>query len=142
MNAALLMAVVNEEDIIDENIRYHLSQGIDLVCVTDLASNDETGSILAEWESSSQVKVFRAETRNVVADRSYEKMASYLDERGGVDAGFLLDADEFLLFGEGWKAELDQRLKLEPGWLIQRRNVIWTGSLEELEAREDFPFMR
>jgi hypothetical protein len=45
----------NEDDVLDAFIAFHLSQGADLVLVTDHASDDETPSVLEEYRTTGRV---------------------------------------------------------------------------------------
>ena len=49
MNLVLTLLVKNEADVIDANIRYHLSSGVSHIIATDNGSDDGTREILEEY---------------------------------------------------------------------------------------------
>ncbi len=61
MKIVMTLLAKDEEDIIRENIEYHLSQGIDYFIVTDNASKDSTTDILKEYEAKGVLKYIREE---------------------------------------------------------------------------------
>jgi hypothetical protein len=50
MKIVMTLLVRDEQDIVRENIEYHLSRGVDFIIATDNRSEDETPSILKEYE--------------------------------------------------------------------------------------------
>lgn len=50
MKIVMTLLVRDEEDIIRENIEYHLAQGVDYFIATDNRSNDATTDILKGYE--------------------------------------------------------------------------------------------
>ncbi|MCL1593017.1 MAG: glycosyltransferase family 2 protein [Actinomycetia bacterium] len=55
MLLALTLLVRNEQDIIAENLSYHLNAGVDFIIVTDHHSSDSTREIIAPFVPSGQV---------------------------------------------------------------------------------------
>ena len=59
MRIVLTLAVRDEADIIQANIRYHLDAGVDLVVATDHRSSDGTTEILRGDERDGQLHLIR-----------------------------------------------------------------------------------
>ena len=57
MKLVMTLLVRDEQDIIADNLDFHLAQGVDEVIVTDNGSEDATLDILAEYESRGVVRV-------------------------------------------------------------------------------------
>jgi hypothetical protein len=86
--------VRNEDDILDAFIAFHLSQGADLVLVTDHASNDQTADILDNYRPTGRVLTWRVDDPVWHPSEWMTRMAEVAVDLGAtwvVNA----DADEF-----------------------------------------------
>ena len=57
MKLVMTLLVRDEQDIVRENLDFHLAQGVDQVIVTDNGSEDATAEILREYESRGVVRL-------------------------------------------------------------------------------------
>ena len=87
----------DEADVIADNVRYHVGQGIDTFLAADNGSTDGTREILAGFEDRGLMRVFdepaedfRQESRHWLT-----KMARFAAEELGADWVIHNDADEF-----------------------------------------------
>ncbi|MFC1689242.1 glycosyltransferase family 2 protein [Pseudomonadota bacterium] len=91
----MTLLVRDEQDIIRENIEFHLAQGVDLLIATDNRSVDATTSILKEYESRGLLH-YISETRDDYNQRAWvTRMARMAYSEYGADWVINSDADEF-----------------------------------------------
>ena len=57
MKLVMTLLVRDEQDIVRENLDFHLAQGVDQVIVTDNGSEDAKAEILREYESRGVVRL-------------------------------------------------------------------------------------
>jgi hypothetical protein len=105
MKVIMTLLVRDEEDIIRENIEFHLSQGVDFIIATDNKSEDATKSILKEYESKGLLHYIYEGEDNYNQHTWVTKMArmAYTDYQA--DWVINNDADEF------WYPVKDNSLK-------------------------------
>jgi Glycosyl transferase family 2 len=84
----------DEEDIVRENLDFHLAQGVDRVIVTDNGSEDRTLGILREYEASGAVRLLLEPADDYSQGRWVTRMAR-LAAQEGADWVINSDADEF-----------------------------------------------
>lgn len=107
MTIALLLLVKDEVDIIESNLLWHRSLGIDHIMVTDNGSTDGTLEILEAWERTGDIKLVRdnGPYRQDVLMTGMAKMALEAWNPNWVIAG---DADELFAPRAGhFKDELE-----------------------------------
>jgi hypothetical protein len=92
----------NEEDVIEENLLYHLNRGVDFVVATDNASDDSTRDILAEYERQGVLHLIDEPTHSYDQGRWVTRMARLAATDFGADWIINNDADEFF-----WPAGAD-----------------------------------
>lgn len=91
----MTLLVRNEEDILEQNIRFHLSQGVDFIVATDNASVDRTPEILERYQRLG-VLVYRVEPAHTKEQNKWvSRMAKEAVEIYGATHLFHNDADEF-----------------------------------------------
>lgn len=100
MSLFMTLLVRNEEDIIDENIRYHAEQGVDKFIVTDNLSTDRTRDILREFERLGLATIIEEKSDNYAQSRWVTRMA-HLAADEGADWIINNDADEFWITSTG-----------------------------------------
>ncbi len=96
----MTLLVRDEEDILAENIRYHLEQGVDHVVITDNLSADATPDIIADFVRQG-VATAISETNDIYAQSKWvSRMADVAADMG---ARWVLhtDADEFWITDSG-----------------------------------------
>jgi hypothetical protein len=95
----------NEADILDAFIAFHLSQGVDLVLVTDHASEDATRELLEHYGSTGRV-LFSTVHDSMV--RQGEWMTEMAEKAAALGATWVInsDADEFWMTRIGSLREL------------------------------------
>lgn len=96
-NPKLVMTLLvrDEEDIIRENIEFHLSHGVDFIIATDNASIDGTRDILAEFEKKGKLHLIDEPGRDKSQAAWNNRMTKIAIEQYGADVIFHCDADEF-----------------------------------------------
>jgi hypothetical protein len=100
MKIVMTILVRNEEDIIRENLEFHLAQGIDQFIVTDHSSQDGTPDILHEYEKVGVLKYIK-ETGDYSQSKWVTKMARLAYTMFSADWVINNDADEFWWHNSG-----------------------------------------
>jgi hypothetical protein len=110
MKLAMVMKVKDEGDILEDTLRYHAAQGVDVFVVTDNGSTDSTPEILQRWVDAGRMQVinepsagFRDEAHGWVT-----RMARLAATDHDADWVLHTDADEFW-----WPVSGDLRSSLE-----------------------------
>lgn len=95
MKLVMTLLVRDEEDILDTHLRYHFSQGVDHVIVTDNLSVDRTPEIVSGYQAEGRVSMIREDSNDYAQGKWVTRMAriAYLDQ--GADWVINSDADEF-----------------------------------------------
>ncbi|MEA2683052.1 MAG: hypothetical protein QOK05_1380 [Chloroflexota bacterium] len=91
----MTLLVRNEEDIIEDNLRFHLDRGVDFFIVTDNASTDGTSKILSRWVEAGLAEVIVEHEDNYAQDVWVTRMARRAAQGLGADWVINSDADEF-----------------------------------------------
>ena len=94
MKLVMTLLVRDEQDIVRENLDFHLAQGVDEVIVTDNGSEDATVEILREYESRGVVRLLHEPADDYSQGRWVTRMAQQA-AREGADWVINNDADEF-----------------------------------------------
>jgi len=133
MNAAIVMAVINESDFLPISINYHRQLGIKKFIIMDLGSTDNTFEVLDQEARHGDIEILTATTRNIADGRYYSRMIEALNARKDLDFAFLLDADELLAPRDG---RLEPFLAAFSGDVgrIFRRNALSTAPLPPTRA--------
>lgn len=95
MRIVMTLLVRDEEDIIEWNLRYHLSRGVDHFVVTDNRSVDGTAEILREYERQGVVTYLHEPADDFSQDRWVTRMAVLAQSKLHPDWLIHCDADEF-----------------------------------------------
>jgi hypothetical protein len=91
----MTLLVRNEEDILHDNIDFHLSMGVDHVIATDNLSTDSTPSILKSYERRGQLTYIREESDTYDQSEWVTRMARMAYTEFEADWVINNDADEF-----------------------------------------------
>lgn len=94
MKLALTLLAKNEVDVIDANVSYHLSAGVDFIVATDNGSTDGTLDILERYEELGVLELIREPSPDFQQGAWVTRMARLAAERGA-DWVINADADEF-----------------------------------------------
>jgi hypothetical protein len=91
----MTMVVRDEADVLEANLQHHLRQGVDVVLVTDHASQDATSEILERYARAGAVTVLREEADTLDQAPWVSRMARLAAVEHGADWVLNSDADEF-----------------------------------------------
>jgi Glycosyl transferase family 2 len=97
MKLAMVMKVKDEDDILDDTLRYHAAQGVDFFVVTDNGSADRTPEILGRWVDAGRMHVLDEPSADF-RDQAHwwvTRMARLAATDHGADWVLHTDADEF-----------------------------------------------
>lgn len=108
----MTLLVRNEEDIIRENILYHLNRGVDRIIVTDNNSKDGTIDILKEFEKQDVLDLVFETEDDYSQWKWVTRMAKAAIDKHQADWVINSDADEFWWPAEG---DLKDVLTTVPG---------------------------
>jgi glycosyltransferase involved in cell wall biosynthesis len=120
MKLAMTLLVRDEQDIVRENLDFHLAQGVDLVIVTDNGSEDATTEILREYESRGVVRLLFETSDDYSQGRWVTRMARLAADEGA-DWVINNDADEFWWPRNGSLKSDFEQLGAEVGLVVARR---------------------
>jgi glycosyltransferase involved in cell wall biosynthesis len=120
MKLVMTLLVRDEQDIVRENLDFHLAQGVDEVIVTDNGSEDATVEILREYESQGVLRLLLEPTDDYSQGRWVTRMAR-LAATEGADWVINNDADEFWWPRAGSLKSIFDRLGDEVGLVVARR---------------------
>ena len=98
-NQKLIMTLLvrDEETLIEDNIRFHISQGVDKIIVTDNKSQDGTRNILNKYEHLGWVEIIDELSEDYEQDKWVDRMIKIAIEKYNADWIINVDADEFFL---------------------------------------------
>ena len=97
MRLVMTLKVRDEEDIIEDNLRFHRALGVDFFVVMDNGSVDRTPEILARYSDAGLAHVLRDETGDLrgLGAQWYTRMGRMAATEFGADWVIHNDADEF-----------------------------------------------
>jgi Glycosyl transferase family 2 len=122
---ALTMVVRDEEEILAENLDYHLSQGVDVILVVDHGSTDGTSAILSEYERLGCVRWFRDEARPHVQAERVNRLLKMAADEYHADWVIHCDADEFWMPAAGSLRDVFAAIPDRYGYLrVKRHNYL------------------
>jgi len=120
MKLVMTLLVRDEEDILRENLDFHLAQGVDEVIVTDNGSEDGTLEIVRSYEADGVAKLLLEPTDDYSQGRWVTRMARLAAEEGA-DWVINNDADEFWWPRAGSLRSIFEQLSDEIGLVVARR---------------------
>jgi hypothetical protein len=95
MKLMMVLVVRDEDDILEANLDYHLSQGVDFVIAMDHDSEDGTRGILEGYAREGHLHLIRESSEEFMQDRWLTRMARMAATEFGADWIISNDADEF-----------------------------------------------
>ncbi|MCW8926482.1 MAG: glycosyltransferase family 2 protein [Xanthomonadales bacterium] len=110
MKLVMTLLVRDEQDIIRENIEYHMAQGVDFFIATDNRSIDATANILMEYESRGLLHYIHEASDNYNQHAWVTRMARLACAEYGANWIINNDADEFWWPVQGSLGETFARL--------------------------------
>jgi Glycosyl transferase family 2 len=133
LKLAMALKVRDEEDVLEQNLRYHRAQGVDFFIVTDNASTDRTPEILERWVEAGLATVIHEPGDDLAANghKWVTRMAREAATEHGADWVVHGDADEFWWPLEGSLKEALAAIPPEYGTVVAPRT--------EFIARPDGP---
>jgi hypothetical protein len=120
MKLVMTLLVRDEEDIVRENLDFHLAQGVDQVIVTDNGSEDATAEILREYESQGVLRLLFETSDDYSQGRWVTRMAR-IAATEGADWVINNDADEFWWPRGGSLKTIFEQLDDRVGMLVAHR---------------------
>ena len=120
MKLVMTLLVRDEEDIVRENLDFHLAQGVDQVIVTDNGSEDTTAEILREYESQGVLRLLFETSDDYSQGRWVTRMARMAASEGA-DWVINNDADEFWWPRAGSLKTIFEQLDDRVGMLVAHR---------------------
>jgi glycosyltransferase involved in cell wall biosynthesis len=124
MKLAMTLLVRDEQDIVRENLEFHLAQGVDEVIVTDNGSEDGTVEVVREYESQGVARLLFERADDYSQGRWVTRMAR-LAAAEGADWVINNDADEFWWPRAGSLRSVFEQLDDEVGIVVaHRRNFV------------------
>ncbi len=120
MKLFMTLLVRDEEDIVGENLDFHLAQGVDRVIVTDNGSEDRTLDILRGYEDRGLVELLLEPADDYSQGRWVTKMARLAADQGA-DWVINADADEFWWPRTGTVRSAFEELGGEVGIVVAHR---------------------
>jgi hypothetical protein len=121
MKLVMTLLVRDEQDIVRENLDFHLAQGVDEVIVTDNGSEDDTAEILREYESRGVVRLLFEASDDYSQGRWVTRMARLAATELGADWVINNDADEFWWPRAGSLKSSFEQLDDQVGVLVAHR---------------------
>src|SRR4030042_3882175 len=101
MKIVMTLLVRNEGDIIQENIEYHLNNGVDFFIITDHRSTDATSSILNRYRRYGVAEVIRINDDIYPQAAWVTNMARHAAAQYKADWVINCEADEFWNYQKG-----------------------------------------
>lgn len=105
MKLVMTLLVRDEEDILRENIEFHLAHGVDFILATDNLSEDSTQEILFDYQQQGVLKYIFESEDNYLQTKWVTRMARMAKTDYEADWVINCDADEF------WYPESHKSLK-------------------------------
>ena len=121
MKLVMTLLVRDEQDIVRENLDFHLAQGVDQVIVTDNGSEDDTAEILREYESRGVARLLFEASDDYSQGRWVTRMARLAATELGADWVINNDADEFWWPRAGSLKSSFEQLDDQVGVLVAHR---------------------
>jgi hypothetical protein len=121
MKLVMTLLVRDEEDIVADNLDFHLAQGVDEVIVTDNGSVDGTLEILRSYEARGLVRIIVEPTDDYSQGRWVTRMARLAATEHKADWVINNDADEFWWPREGTLRTLFEDLGDDVGAVVGHR---------------------
>ena len=121
MKLVMTLLVRDEEDIVADNLDFHLAQGVDEVIVTDNGSVDGTLEILRAYEARSLVRIIVERTDDYSQGRWVTRMARIAATEHEADWVINNDADEFWWPREGMLKTLFEGVGDDVGAVVSHR---------------------
>jgi glycosyltransferase involved in cell wall biosynthesis len=121
MKLVMTLLVRDEEDILADNLDFHLAQGVDEVIVTDNGSVDGTLEILRSYEARGLVRIIVEPTDDYSQGRWVTRMARLAAAERGADWVINNDADEFWWPRTGSLRSVFEGLDADVGTVVGHR---------------------
>ena len=121
MKLVMTLLIRDEQDIIADNLDFHLAQGVDEVIVTDNGSEDGTLEILRSYEARGVARIILEPTDDYSQGRWVTRMARIAADELGADWVINSDADEFWWPRSGTLGSTFEALGDDIGIVVGRR---------------------
>lgn len=138
MKVCMTLLVRDEEEIIRENIEYHLSRGVDFIIATDNLSRDRTPDILKSYERKGCLRYILESSDDYSQDLWVTRMSCMASVDYHADWVIHLDADEFWWPYEGGiKSVLNRCPDDVDGLIINRVNFLTPSDYDPTRSMFD-----
>jgi hypothetical protein len=123
MRVVMTLKVRDEDDVIEDNLRFHLAQGVDFFVITDNGSTDSTAEILDRYEQAGLAEVTREPSADFheMGQEWVTSMARTAASKHRADWVVHGDADEFWWPLHGTLREALEGVPDEYGALVAAR---------------------
>ena|GEM_PF-6756483 len=121
---AIAMAIKDDVEAVDLNIRHHLKMGFDFIYIMDFGSLDGTGDVLKRWIDHPQVRLYSLPDAPPDNRHLQQAFRLKLYENPEIDFILHIDPDEFLLVQGGVDIHDVFCLDGPDVHYIHRRNVV------------------
>ena len=92
---ALTIVAKNEIDVIEENIKFHLKQGVDVIIATDNNSTDGTKEVFKKYQTQGVLHLIEETSNDFNQAKFVDRMIILAKEKYNADWVINADADEF-----------------------------------------------
>jgi len=127
----MVLLVRDEADVIADNLRWHLGQGVDHVIAMDNGSVDGTTGILEDFAATGALTLLHQPSDAFLQERWASEMARIARDRQGADWVLPLDADEF------WTVPAGQTLRDIVARFDRGADMVRCDRRNLMAARED-----
>lgn len=132
MKLIMTLLVKDEEDILRDNIEFHLNSGVDFIIATDNRSSDKTGEILRAYERMGVLKYIYEPSPYCRQHEFVTRMARMAAEEYAADWVINNDADEFWWTDSGdLKAAIDSATDHPDVLIVQRQDMVSVPGIRE-----------
>ena len=151
---AVALVSRDEIEVIEDNIKFHLAQGVDLIFATDNNSADGTLDIFKKYEKLGKLILFQDSSNMHDQSRIINNMIKVAKEEYKIDWVFTIDSDELLLSkwgnlkrnitqieNSGYNVAFVPMFNIYPETLKDTEQTFWLNTKGYFQYRHNDPTM-